>query len=1328
MKKNLLLIIFSLLKFFIANSQCLIPNGVADSLTPVTGNFYFDSLSAWGPGSPAQVFNIARAANTYYLYGNFTNIGPSHGSGVIVDSASKTLISSRSWKINGFVFSSVPDGQGGFYIGGDFTQIGNVARNHIAQIDASGKPTAWNPNANQTVYALYKTNDTLFLGGSFSYVANQFRPMLAAYSLSGDSLLRDRLYPDTSIVGIGTISVIKPHGSNKLFIGGRFMLNVTNVPGNIMEYDIVKGTYTSWEPQNVTPGNVASIEVSQDDKIVAYTVGDGYDELVANDITTGNPLYTITFYNEFGSNYTGQPYCLKRVGSTLYVAGVFSRVIVHGISTPINGLCSINMATGDLQNFDLKLNTSCVRFLDLHDNNLIISGPFSKAGDSAREHFLMVDTGTFAINPWNPSPSDEIKTISFSNGNIFLGGLFNGIQSYHRNGLAAFDAATGNILPFNPPNPAAQSIPGVYGFSGLKMAIRGDTLFLLINTSSLGGGSGPVQTNLLMYSLSTGAPIPTPNMNVSIAIRDFMLDGNYFYAAVDYGIRRYNLPYLTLDPSWNVNFNYTSTQYMPSYLVEDSTKIYAVGDYRVDQSGVFTKTIWGYLSKIEKANPANITTWRYVDTAKYGQAGNPHFDRAILADSLIFVQGVFYSLNGTPTDGIAAINLNNGNLVNWSKPPVQGYANNQHLYFSSLKKLILSQHNFWFGISSFTTEYPYLADFGAIDSSSGLIIPSPVAISANNYSPTVSSDYGILYQFGGFVSVNDFLFDNDYFTMVGGFDYINGEMHRNIVRIPYSSYSYANNNPTISGKDTVTTYSDSVSYTLPNNLAYTWSYSGANTTIVNNGQNPALINFGGGATSGVLSANGIGYCGISGSAGQKNVVVIHVSPTPTKNACCITFSNIQSNQISLALTSGNGIGRLVIASTSPVPSIPLMTITYAANEKFGMGSDLGGGNFVVYSGPGDTVTVNGLQPSTRYYFTVYEFNGASDSINYLVPNASTANSITLATKPSLAPSHLIFSDIGPTSVTISCTPGNGSNRIYLFKSADSINALPQNGTSYYANVHFKSGYGFSDSSFVISDTGTSIGVLNLMPGTLYYARVLEYSGNSDSANYLESSFLEDTVRTINLAPTVGASGLHFINITSHSVNVICTPGNGQKRLFVVREGSPVINTPVSGQSYVKDTLFGGGSNIGNNTYVVADTGTSAYITGLMPSTIYYVAIFESNNLGNTEIYLDNPFPMQSFTTDSVAAIVNWQDSNFTIRVFPNPVQQNCYIQIQSNEITSVSARVMDISGKQLFKYSFQLVLGINNFELENFAGLPNGIYILYLQIGTHKAMIKLFKD
>ncbi len=255
-------------------------------MTPITNNFNFLNTHELGPVA-STISNMARSGNQIFLFGNFTNIGPNQGSGVLVDSISKTALGSRAWKINGYVRASVPDGQGGFYIGGDFTQIGDIPRNHLAQIDAAGRPTVWDPNVDQPIYALYKRNDTLFIGGIFTAVAHQTRRTLAAWSLSGDTLLPYQIPVDSTNYS-AAVYAFKPLGNDKLFIGGYFTFGLDGAFDfrNIREYDIGKMSFTTWAPM-YDVGSVTTIDLSQDGKTVFYTGGDTH-RVYADDVSSGN--------------------------------------------------------------------------------------------------------------------------------------------------------------------------------------------------------------------------------------------------------------------------------------------------------------------------------------------------------------------------------------------------------------------------------------------------------------------------------------------------------------------------------------------------------------------------------------------------------------------------------------------------------------------------------------------------------------------------------------------------------------------------------------------------------------------------------------------------------------------------------------------------------------------------------------------------------------------------------------------------------------------------------------------------------------------------------
>jgi len=71
------------------------------------------------------------------------------------------------------------------YAGGLFTYIGGEPepRRYVAALDAStGRPTAWNPGANDGVFALALSGSTVYAGGGFSAIGGQNRKGFAAIS------------------------------------------------------------------------------------------------------------------------------------------------------------------------------------------------------------------------------------------------------------------------------------------------------------------------------------------------------------------------------------------------------------------------------------------------------------------------------------------------------------------------------------------------------------------------------------------------------------------------------------------------------------------------------------------------------------------------------------------------------------------------------------------------------------------------------------------------------------------------------------------------------------------------------------------------------------------------------------------------------------------------------------------------------------------------------------------------------------------------------------------------------------------------------------------
>jgi hypothetical protein len=160
--------------------------------------------------------------------------------------------------------------------------------------------------------------------------------------------------------------------------------------------------------------------------------------------------------------------------------------------------------------------------------------------------------------------------------------------------------------------------------------------------------------------------------------------------------------------------------------------------------------------------------------------------------------------------------------------------------------------------------------------------------------------------------------------------------------------------------------------------------------------------------------------------------------------------------ITLTWSGGNGTSKLVVVkSGSAVSGTPSDASTYTANAQFNNGqSTISAGEYVVYNSTGTSVTVTGLNAGTEYYFKVFEYNGSSGGENYLTSSVMAASKTTLASEPTSQASLVTFDNVGPTSMRINWSVGNGSNRIVVLRSGSAVTAVPTDTVTYSADAAF----------------------------------------------------------------------------------------------------------------------------------------------------------------------------------------------------------------------------------------------------------------------------------
>lgn len=225
----------------------------------------------------------------------------------------------------------------------------------------------------------------------------------------------------------------------------------------------------------------------------------------------------------------------------------------------------------------------------------------------------------------------------------------------------------------------------------------------------------------------------------------------------------------------------------------------------------------------------------------------------------------------------------------------------------------------------------------------------------------------------------------------------------------------------------------------------------------------------------------------------------------------------------------------------------------------------------------------------------------------------------LVAQPPTTPStNLNFNSITGGNARLLATPGDGSRRIAVIRQGSPVTGIPQDGFDYNPDNQFGDGDEIAPGEYVIFDVTTFsfTTIQNLAPATTYHVAIFEYNGSGQDTEYLTTA-LTGSFTTLS-QPTQNASNPMTSEITGNSALISWTPGNGDGRLVVLREGGPVSANPVNLENYSARTRFGDGGEITPGNFVLYSQGgtlNSFTVSLLEPGKTYHGAIFEWNGAG-----------------------------------------------------------------------------------------------------------------
>lgn len=492
--------------------------------------------------------------------------------------------------------------------------------------------------------------------------------------------------------------------------------------------------------------------------------------------------------------------------------------------------------------------------------------------------------------------------------------------------------------------------------------------------------------------------------------------------------------------------------------------------------------------------------------------------------------------------------------------------------------------------------------------------------------------------------------------------------------------------------------------------------------VLTGGQNGTLLNVSGltpGLTyhAAVFGFNGNNYpvYAIPGATAS-----ITIPNEPTAAATNMTFSILQGNAFRIQWTGGDGARRIVLArKNAAVTALPVDGVTYTASNVFGNGTEIAPGQFVVADDVNRLVDLQNLEIGTTYHLAVFEYNNTAAGPDYLSASFLAGNNTTYSA-PAIQTSGLAASNIQNTQATINYTAGNGGSRLLIMRAGSPVNAEPQDLVSYnYSSVYGVQEIGTGNYVVLKASLGSSTLVTGLSPNTQYYVSAFELNGTTGPV-YLRpgSSFSFTTTGSGVTAPTTNANAALFSLIDGNKFSFAWSNGNGAKRIVVMRQANPVSFIPANGIDYSAHAAFGTGTDLGSGQYVVFNgTQNTVAVTNLLPSTVYYFAVYEYNGSGATATYLTaGALTANRSTATSPAAgstALNGTASNLSIIInwTSGPGDGRIVVMKEGSAVNGTPADLSKYPSNTVFQNGSQIAAG----EYVVYGGNGNSVTVTGLQ-------------
>jgi hypothetical protein len=329
----------------------------------------------------------------------------------------------------------------------------------------------------------------------------------------------------------GEVSAIVKYG-NAIYIGGSFSKVIYSsgavYPRNdVAAFDAITGAILPWDPK-MSDDSYSFVTAMAAGNGLIY-IGGFFGQIgsvrrlglaavnpITADVANWDPGELL--YNNLGFDK------IVPTASKIYLAGHFGRV--GSYEQYDNPVVLDAVSAQQIHEFSSVSNHVSLA-IALNANNLYLGGAFTNLDSFSRPNIAALNATTGAVLPWNPSANNAVQTLAVKDNVVYVGGSFTGFgydpvsktTATARNGIAALDGTTGAVLPWNP------NVSGSSTFSVVRtIKVDGNNIYIGGNFNKVGN---EIRNNIAIVDAISGEiSLWNPNLEEGGGVRDILVEGN----------------------------------------------------------------------------------------------------------------------------------------------------------------------------------------------------------------------------------------------------------------------------------------------------------------------------------------------------------------------------------------------------------------------------------------------------------------------------------------------------------------------------------------------------------------------------------------------------------------------------------------------------------------------------------------------------------------------------------------------------------------------------------------------------------------------------------